>query len=332
MNQSEFKATSQPADYRAIALKKGKEPKQPKEKGSTLLKMKRSWQLWVLASMAFVVVFVFAYIPMYGVVIAFQRFRQVDGFFGSEWVGLLHFRTFINGPHFWRLVRNTVAINVYQLIAAFPMPILLALAFNELKDGKIKKISQTITYAPHFISVVVFSGMIIAFMSPSTGIINNIINFFGFDSIRFLERPELFRHVYVWTGIWQGVGWGTVIYLAALSGVDPTLHEAAIMDGATRLQRNWHINIPSILPTIIILLIMQIGTLMSVGFERMFLLHNAMNALTSETIPIYVFQVGLMGGAFSFGAAIGLFNSAINAILLITVNKVTKKITEVGLW
>jgi len=299
---------------------------------TTAAKIKRSWQLWVLAFLAFLSVFIFSYIPMYGAIIAFQRFRPTDGFLGSEWVGFEHFITFFQGHHFWRLIRNTVIINVYGLVAAFPMPIILALAFNELKDGKFKKISQTITYAPHFISVVVFAGMITSFLSPSTGIVNNLLGMVGVAPIRFLERPELFRHVYVWTGIWQGVGWGTIIYLAALSGVDPTLHEAAIIDGASRLQRNWYINIPAILPTIIILLIMNVGSIMSVGFERMYLLHNAMNAYTSESIPIYVYNVGILGGAFSFAAAVGLFNSAINAILLLTVNRVTKKVTEVGLW
>jgi len=269
---------------------------------------------------------------MYGVVIAFQNFRPVDGFFGSEWVGFDHFMRFFQGPHFWRLIRNTVAINVYQLIAAFPMPIILALAFNDLREGRFKKISQTITYAPHFISVVVFAGMIISFMSPTTGLINQLLGIIGIEPIHFLARPELFRHIYVWTGIWQSVGWGTIIYLAALSGVDPTLHEAAIIDGASRIQRNWYINIPSILPTIIILLIMNVGSIMSTGFERIWLLQFAQNRYTSDVIATYVFEVGILNAQFSFGAAVGLFNAAINAILLITVNRITKKVTEVGLW
>ena len=301
-------------------------------KMTTRTKIKRSWRLWVFALLAFLSVFIFAYIPMYGVVIAFQNFRPTDGFFGSEWVGFRHFIDFFNGHHFWRLIRNTLAINIYGLIAAFPVPIILALAFNEIKDGRFKKITQTITYAPHFISVVVFAGMIISFASPTTGIANHFLGFFGIDPIPFLQRPELFRHVYVWTGIWQSAGWGTIIYLAALSGVDPTLHEAAIIDGASRIQRNWYINIPCILPTIIILLIMNVGSIMSTGFERIFLLQNAMNRETSDVIATYVYEIGLVGGQFSFGAAIGLFNAAVNAFLLITVNKITKKVSEVGLW
>jgi len=295
-------------------------------------KIKRSWQLYAFSLLAFLSVLIFTYIPMYGVVIAFQNFRGTDGFLGSQWVGFDHFIRFFNSHHFWRLIRNTLAINIYGLVAAFPIPILLALAFNEIKDGRFKKITQTITYAPHFISVVVFAGMIVSFTSPTTGIVNNLLGIFGIAPIAFLQRPDMFRHVYVWTGIWQSAGWGTIIYLAALSGVDPTLHEAAIIDGASRIQRNWYINIPSILPTIIILLIMNVGSIMSTGFERIFLLYNSQNAYTSEVIALYTYHVGLVQGNFSFGAAVGLFNSTINAILLITVNKITKKVSEVGLW
>lgn len=299
---------------------------------TTKMKLKRSWQLYVFSILAFLAVFIFSYIPMYGIIIAFQNFRPVEGFFGSEWVGFEHFLRFFQGPHFMRLMRNTIALNVYGLVAAFPMPIILALAFNELKEGRFKKISQTITYAPHFISVVVFAGMIIAFTSPTTGLINSLLELLGMEPVGFLQRPELFRHVYVWTGIWQSTGWGTVIYLAALSGVDPTLHEAAIMDGANRIQRNWHINIPSIMPTIVILLIMSVGSIMTTGFERIWLLQSAQNRQTSDVIATYVFEVGVLNGQFSFGAAVGLFNAFINAVLLLSVNKITKKFTEVGLW
>jgi len=301
-------------------------------KMTTAIKLKRSRTLYLFSFLAFLSDFVFAYIPMYGIVMAFQNYRPAHGFFGSEWVGFHHFIRFFQGHHFWRLVRNTLAINIYQLVAAFPVPIILALAFNDLKEGRFKKFSQTVSYAPHFISVVVFAGMIISFTSPTTGLVNHLLGFIGVDPIPFLQRPELFRHIYVWTGIWQSAGWGTIIYLAALSGVDPTLHEAAIIDGASRLQRNWYINIPSILPTILILLIMNVGAIMSTGFERIFLLQFPQNRYTSDVIATYIFEVGVVGGQFSFGAAVGLFNAAVNAILLITVNKITKKVTEVGLW
>lgn len=303
-----------------------------KKKKVSFEKILQSWQLYVFALPAFLIVLIFSYFPMYGVIIAFQNFRQVDGFFGSQWVGFQHFRNFFNGHHFWRLIQNTLMINIYGLVAGFPVPIILALAFNEVKDGKFKKISQTITYAPHFISVVVFAGMIISFSSPTTGIANHFLGLFGISPIPFMERPEWFRHVYIWTGIWQSAGWGTVIYLAALSGVDPSQHEAATIDGASRWQRNIYINIPAILPTIIILLILNFGSLMSTGFERIFLLQNAMNRQTSDVIATYVYEVGLLGGQFSFAAAVGLFNSAINAALLIVVNAISKKVSEVGLW
>jgi len=303
-----------------------------KKKRISFARVIQSWQLYVFAIPAFLVVLIFAYFPMYGVIIAFQNFRPTDGFFGSQWVGFDHFIRFFEGHHFWRLIRNTLAINIYGLVAAFPIPIILALAFNEIKDGKFKKITQTVTYAPHFISVVVFAGMIISFTSPTTGIVNHIIGFFGIEPISFMQRPEWFRHVYVWTGIWQSAGWGTIIYLAALSGVDPTLHEAATIDGATRIQRNRYINIPCISKTIIILLIMNVGTLMSTGFERIFLLQNAMNQYTSDVIATYVYEVGLIGGQFSFASAVGLFNSAVNAIMLIVVNNISKKVSEVSLW
>ena len=315
----------------AVATKKTTKEKPPKRKFEWV-KAKQSWQLYAFVLPAFIIVLVFSYVPMYGVIIAFQNFRPTDGFFGSEWVGFQHFINFFNGHHFWRLMRNTLYINVYGLIAGFPIPILLALAFNELKVGKFKKITQTITYAPHFISVVVFAGMIISFTSPTTGIVNHMLGWFGIAPIAFMQRADLFTDVYVWTGIWQSAGFGTIIYLAALAGVDPSMHEAATIDGATRIQRNLYINLPTIAPTIIILLILNLGGMMSTGFERIFLLQNAMNQYASDVIATYVFQVGLMGGQFSFAAAVGLFNSAINAILLIAANAISRKVGETSLW
>ena len=295
-------------------------------------KIKQSWQLYVFALPAFVLVLVFSYFPMYGIIIAFQNFRPVDGFWGSQWVGFQHFSNFFSSHHFWRLMTNTFMISFYGLVAGFPVPIILALAFNELRDSKFKKISQTVTYAPHFISTVVFAGMIISFASPTIGIANHFLGFLGIEPIAFLQRPELFRHVYVWTGIWQSAGWGTIIYLAALSGVDPSMHEAATIDGATRWQRNRYINLPTIMPTIIILLILNVGSVMSVGFERILLLHNSQNASTADVISLYVFQVGIMGGQFSFAAAVGLFNNVINAVLMIAVNIASKKASGVSVW
>lgn len=301
-------------------------------KGKFLKNIKKSGQLYVFVLLAFLTILVFNYIPMYGVLMAFQNFNPVQGIWGSEWVGFEHFRVFFSSPFFWDLLRNTLMLSIYSLIAGFPLPIILALAFNEVKDGFFKKFTQTVTYAPHFISIVVMTGMVISFLSPSTGIINHMLGWVGIEPINFLSSSRWFRSLYVWSGIWQSTGWGTVIYLAALSGVDPTLHEAAIMDGATRLKRIWYINIPTIMPTIIILLIMNVGAIMTNGFERVLLLQTPLNLETSRVISTYVFEVGLEARRFSFATAVGLFNSVVNAVLLITVNIISKKVSDIGLW
>jgi len=317
---------------KAVTANQATSPLGGLNKKSRLKQIRNSWQLYVFASLAFIVVFIFAYIPMYGAIIAFKQFRPALGIWGSPWVGFQHFTNFFNSRDFLMLMRNTLNLNIYSLIAAFPMPIILALMLNEAKDGFFKKFTQTVTYAPHFISVVVMAGMTISFLSPSMGIINHIIAFFGFERINFLGQADMFSSIYVWSGIWQSTGWGSIIYLAALAGVDPTLHEAAIMDGASRMKRVWHINLPAIKPTIIILLIMNVGALFSTGFERNFLLQTPLNMYRADVIATYVYRVGLLGGQFSFAAAIGLFNSALNAVLLVVVNAIAKKSTEVGLW
>jgi len=302
------------------------------KKGSFLKNIKRSWQLYVFVSLAFFSILIFSYIPMYGVLMAFQNFSPAQGIWGSEWVAFHHFEIFFSSPFFLDILRNTLMLSIYALIAGFPLPIILALAFNEVKDGFFKKFTQTVTYAPHFISIVVMTGMVISFLSPSTGIINHMLGWIGFEPINFLSSPGWFRSLYVWSGIWQSTGWGTIIYLAALSGVDPTLQEAAIVDGATRLKRIRYINIPTIMPTIIILLIMNVGAIMTNGFERVLLLQTPLNLETSRVISTYVYEVGLIGGRFSFATAVGLFNSVVNAGLLIIVNMISKKVSDIGLW
>jgi len=308
-----------------------KEEKSRKRK-TKLKKFVNSWQLYAFVSLAFLTIFIFSYIPMYGIVIAFKDFRPAMGIWGSPWVGFDHFIRFFESHHFWTLIKNTLAINIYALVVGFPLPIILALAFNEVKDSFFKKFTQTVTYAPHFISVVVLSGMVVSFLSPTTGVINHFLEFLGFQRIAFLSEPDWFRSIYVLSGVWQSTGWASIIYLAALAGVDPTLHEAAIVDGATRLQRVWYINLPAIMPTVMILLIMNVGSLMAMGFERIFLLQNPLNLATSNVIATYVYEMGLLNAQFSFAAAIGLFNAAINAVLLIMVNRISSKVSEVSLW
>lgn len=301
-------------------------------KESRKKKFIRSRQLYLFILPAFLVIFIFSYIPMYGVLIAFKDFVPSLGVWDSPWVGLKHFQRFFDSYYFWDLLKNTLGISVYSLIVGFPLPIILALALNEVKDGPWKKFSQTITYAPNFISTVVMVGMIIAFLNPSTGIINNALNFLGIDSISFMENPRWFKTVYVLSGVWQGTGWASVIYLAALAGVDTQLHEAAIVDGASRLQRIWHINLPTIRPTMVILLIMNVGSIMNLGYEKILLMQNPLNMQSSNVIATFVYQQGLLEAQYSYAAAVGVFNSVINAILLIAVNRVASKLGESTLF
>ncbi len=295
-------------------------------------KILQNWQLYIFILPALLYFIIFHYVPMYGIQIAFKDYIPSMGFLGSEWVGFKHFERFFNSYYFWDLLKNTLGISIYELIVGFPLPIILALLLNEAKDGLYKRTVQTVTYAPHFISVVVISGMIIAFLSPTTGIINHLIQFLGFEPISFMTDPKWFKTVYVLSGVWQSTGWGTIIYLAALSGVDPQQHEAAIVDGATRFQRILYINIPTLVPTMVILLIMNLGNIMALGFEKILLLQNPLNLESSNVIATFVYQAGLLEAQYSFAAAVGLFNAVINAMLLIAVNQLARKTSETSLW
>ena len=274
----------------------------------------------------------FAYKPMYGLIIAFKNYRTTRGIFGSDWVGVLWFETFFTDPYFWRLLRNTFLLSALSSVFGFPAPILLALMMNELRSERVKRVVQTITYAPHFISMVVMCSMIILFLSPSSGVLNRIIEILGGQSVYFMGKPEYFKTIYVLSGVWQNTGWSSIIYMAALSGIDPQLHEAATIDGASRLQRVWHINLPGILPTAVILLIMNCGSLMSIGFEKAFLLMNDLNRAAAEIISTFVYQRGLIDRNYSSAAAIGLFNSAINLVLLLGVNAIARRVSDTSLW
>lgn len=275
---------------------------------------------------------IFCYSPMYGLVIAFKNFSPYKGMWKSPWVGLDHFRDFIDSVYFWRLIRNTITINLYDLLVGFPIPILLALFMNEVANEKFKRSVQTIVYLPHFISTVVICGMLVAFLSPSSGIINNLRQFLGKEPIHYLAEPGWFKTVYIWSGIWQHAGWGSIIYLASLSGIDVQLYEAATVDGATNWQKLIHITIPGIVPTIIIMLILRIGSLFSIGFEKIMLLYNPTTYETADVISTYVYRMGILGGNFSYSTAIGLFNSIINFTLLVTFNKLSRRLTEISLW
>ncbi|WP_342779110.1 ABC transporter permease [Paenibacillus hemerocallicola] len=275
---------------------------------------------------------VFKYAPMYGVVIAFQRYNLYKGIFHSEWVGLKYFIEFFQGPDAWRLIRNTLLLNVYQLLFAFPAPILLALAFNELRKAWFKKISQTISFLPHFISTVVIAGLVVNFLSPSTGLANKLLGLFEISPISFMMMPDYFRTIFISMGIWKSVGWGTIIYLAAMAGINPELYEAASIDGASKLKKVWYVTLPGIMPVIIILFILQLGDILSVGAESIILLYNPVTYETADVLSTYVYRRGLISGEFSFAAAVDLFNSVVGLILVFAANKISKKATETSIW
>lgn len=299
-----------------------------------LLWLRKGWRLYLLLLPPVIYLVLFKYVPMYGVLIAFERYNVVKGIGGSEWVGLKHFQQFFHSYEFWRVLRNTLGLSVYQLIAGFPFPILLALCFNYIRNQYYKKVSQMIVYIPHFISIVVVSGMIVQFLSLRSGLANKILNLFGVASIDFMGRADLFKSIFVWSDIWQNVGFSCIIYLAALTGVDPQLHEAAVVDGANKWRRVWHIDIPTILPIAIILLILNSGHILDTGFEKVLLLQNPLNLSSSEVIDTYVYQVGIASGIpnFSYSTAIGLFKSVISLIILIIVNSIAKKSGQTSLW
>lgn len=291
-----------------------------------------NWELYLFMLPAVLYFLVFHYAPMYGIQIAFKNFIPSRGITGSEWVGFDHFERFFNSYYFWDLIWNTFSISFYELAIGFPLPIILALAFNEIRNGKFKKTVQTVTYAPHFISVVVMAGMIITFLSPSNGMIVMLIEALGFNAPLFLTDPAWFKTMYVLSGVWQSTGWGTIIYLAALSGVDPQQHEAAIVDGASRFKRVLNINLPSILPTITIMLILNMGNILTVGYEKILLLQNSLNLEASDVISTYVYRAGLVDAQYSFSTAVGLFNSLINVFLLVSVNWIARRTSENSLW
>lgn len=297
-------------------------------------RMLGQWQLWLLVLPLIVYLIVFKYIPMYGIIIAFEDFKPQYGYLGSPWAGLKHFRRLFGLRKFSTVMKNTLGLSLYSLAAGFPLPILLALCLSNCESKRFTKIVQTVTYMPHFISTVVLVGMILIMFAPSTGIVRNIAVKLNLTQgyITTLTNASSFPHLYVWSGIWQGVGWSSIIYLSALTAVDPTLHEAAIVDGAGKLQRVIHIDLPSILPTIIILLIMDMGKIISVGFEKVFLLQNDLNIKTSEVLSTYVYKLGIKDGQYSFSTAVNLFTSVVNFLMLWLVNAISRKINDTSLW
>jgi putative aldouronate transport system permease protein len=302
-----------------------------KNNGSIRKNIYRNWDLYLLIFPVVAFFLIFEYWPMYGVQIAFKDFVAMKGIWGSEWVGMKHFMRFFDSYYFMRLIMNTIGISLYQLIIGFPAPIILALMINEVRNPRFKKAVQTITYAPHFISTVVLIGMLMTFLSPR-GLLNLILQWFGHEPILFMTSPGWFKTIFVFSGVWQNIGWNSIIYIAALASIDQQQYEAAIVDGASRMQRIWHISIPGIIPTAIILLILQMGGIMSVGFEKVFLMQNNLNIQASDVISTYVYRSGLLGADFSYSTAVGLFNSIINFVLLAIVNSISKRLSQTSLW
>jgi ABC-type polysaccharide transport system permease subunit len=293
---------------------------------------RRHWQLYLLVIMPVAYFVIFKYIPISNAVIAFKDYNVVKGPWGSDWVGFKNFELFFNNPVFGTLLKNTFILAFYLVLASFPIPIILALALNEIRNGWFKRSVQLVTYAPYFISTVVVVSMTILVLSPRLGIVNDGFRLFGIPTIDFLGDPNYFRHIYVWSDVWQTAGYSAVIYMAALAGIDPELHEAAKIDGASRLQRIRNVDLPGIMPTAVIILVLGVGNMMAIGFEKAYLLQNDLNLAQSEIIPTYVYKTGLINADFSMATAVGLFNSVVNLCLLLLVNLVAKRITGKGLW
>ncbi len=300
----------------------------------TLLDLKKCWQLYVLFLLPLIYVIIFKYIPMYGAQIAFKDYKFNVGIMGSPWAGFKHFERFFKSREFWNLMKNTIGISIYNLVAGFPFPIFLAILLNYARTEGFKKTVQMVTYAPYFISTVVMVSIVLQFLSPRVGIINILRELIGLERINFMGVPEYFKSIYVWSGIWQGTGYGAIVYLAALAGVDPSLHEAAIVDGANKMQRIRHIDIPGILPTAVILLILNTGQILNTGFEKILLMQNPMNMRTSEVIDTFVYQVGLAAQTvnYSYPTAVGLFKSVVSLLLIAIVNNISKRLGGSSLW
>lgn len=293
--------------------------------------LRRNKYIYLMALPVLAYYLVFHYGPMYGLLIAFKDFSPGLGIWGSQWIGFDHFNDFFQSHYFGRLIRNTVLINVYELLFAFPASIVLALLINEIRSSLFKRAVQTVSYLPHFISIVVVVGMMVDFLARD-GLINQLVAAFGLESIPFLRQPEWFRFLYVSSGIWQGIGWGSIIYLAAISNIDPTLYEAAKMDGAGRWKQTLHITIPGIMPTIVILLILSMGSMMTVGSEKVLLMYNPLTYETADVISTYVYRKGILEANYGYTTAVGLFNSVISFALIVAANGISKRVSDNKLW
>ena len=309
-----------------------RQPKGPTlVKKNPALKVLRHWQMYLLVLLPMIAVIIFHYVPLYGVQIAFRDYSPKKGFFGSKWVGIKHFKRFFTYPKFWEIMWNTLKLNLINLIT-FPLPIMLAIMFNDIKNGIFKRTTQMLTYAPHFVSTVVLCSMVLLFCNRETGVINVFIRMLGGEGDEWMARPEWFAPIYVISGLWQNLGWDTIIYLAALASLPLELIDASKVDGANRLQVVRNIYIPHLAPTVITLFLLHMGSMFGSSFEKIFLLQNPLNLGVSQTLATYVYEVGIVGNQFSYSTAVGLFNSVISVIIVVIFNAISRKVNETSLW
>lgn len=304
---------------------------QKKSKGRYRLS-KTELQFWIIVAVPLLYILLYCYVPMGGIILAFKDYSIRKGIWGSEWVGLRYFRQFLTSPSSLNVIKNTLILEIYSLVVTFPLPIVLAIMLNEMRSLKYKKFIQMVTYAPYFISTVVFVGMLMQLFSQRTGIVNVLLKKIGMDPVNFLGNSSCFRSLYVWSGLWQGAGYSSIMYIAALAGVDPQLQEAAIIDGASKMQRIWHVDLPEIRPTIVTCLIFSCAGAIAIGFDKVYLMQNSLNANVSEVIATFVYKVGLVNSDIGFSTAAGLFQSLVSFLILVTANKICRKLLDIGLW
>ncbi|MBM7069182.1 sugar ABC transporter permease [Actibacterium sp. 188UL27-1] len=305
---------------------------QPSRTQRVIEALKRDWQLYLMLAPTIIWLLLFLYKPMYGLQIAFKDYSVFRGIAGSPWVGFEHFQTLFDNDQFLRALKNTIVISFWSLLVGFPVPILLALMFNEILNQTFKKTAQTIVYLPHFISSVIIAGIVIASFSPSSGVVNTFLGWFGADPVYFLTKPEWFRPIFIGTNIWQEAGFSSIVYLAAIAGVSPTLYESAVIDGASRWQMMWKITIPSIMTTIIIMLIIRIGNMLEVSFEMIILLYQPATYETADVVNTFIYRQGLQGGQYDLAAAAGLFNAVVAFVLVMSANAISKRYSRTSLW
>ena len=332
MTMSEGKAGRPPTEELVIEAREAQRERHGSRRQRIGDHLRREWQLYLMLAPTLIWLLLFLYKPMYGLQIAFKDYSIFRGIDGSPWIGLEHFQTLFGNDQFLRAIKNTVLISLWSLLIGFPVPILLALMFNEITNALFKRVAQTVVYLPHFISSVIIAGIVITAFSPSSGVVNAIVTFFGGDPVYFLTKPEWFRPIFIGSGIWQEAGFSSIVYLAAIAGVSPTLYESAVIDGASRWQMMWRITLPSIMPTIIIMLIIRIGNVLEVGFEMIILLYQPATYQTADVINTFIYRQGLQGGQYDLAAAAGLFNAVVAFALVMTANTISKRYSRTSLW